>query len=204
MIRRLSVIGLACVLTACANEGSSSEREAATSTETPEAAPKFARLDQGFDTPFPGHETQIVIGKDDLPARLALLEVEVAPRSIGAPPHRHSNEDEVFIVTEGAVTFLNGEKEVEASAGAVASLPRGHFHGFWNPHDEPARMLLAIAPGEFDDFFDEVVQQIRTENADNPESIGRIIGEAAQARGVTVDPTRFPASAKELMGPSPG
>ena len=203
MFRIITVAGLACALAACAEEAAT-EQPTEAAEAAPDATPKFAQLDQGLDTPFPGHATQIVVGKDDLPARLALLEVEVAPRSIGAPPHRHSQEDEVFIVTDGAVTFLNGEEEVEASAGTVASLPRGHFHGFWNPHDEPARMLLAIAPGEFDDFFDEVVQQIRTENADDPDSIGRIIAQAADARGVTVDPSRFPASAQELMGPPPG
>lgn len=206
-MHKFATIVVIAMLSGCSQESApdpelpEADRAYAETAPAEGGAPRFAQLDQGFDTSFPGHETQVIVGQDDLPSRLALLEIEVPPRGIGAPPHRHANEDEIFIVTAGNVTFLNGETEVAAGPGTVASLPRGHFHGFWNPHDEPARMLLAISPGRFDTFFDEVVQKIRAENADNPDQIGQIIAETAAARGVTVDPSRFPASARALMGP---
>ena len=203
MIRNTVATLLAASLAACSQAEAESDSSARNSTAETRATPKFTQLDQDFDTPFPGHDTKIILGQSDLPSQLSLLEVEVAPRSVGAPPHQHSAEDEVFIVTEGAVTFLNGEEEVEAGKGTVASLPRGHFHGFWNPHDEPARMLLLINPGGFDSFFDEVVQQVRADNADNPAAIGAIIGQKAAERGVTVDPSRFPPSAQALLAPPP-
>ena len=73
------------------------------------------------------------------------------------------------------------------------------MHAFWNPSDEPATLLLAIAPGQFETFFDEVVMKIRTENADSPERIGAIIGETAAARNVIVEPARFPQEALDLL-----
>ncbi len=167
-------------------------------------SPKIVTERSAEPLPFPGHTIDTLISVDDLPSGVSLHELIMEPRSLGAPPHVHENEDEVFIVMEGAVTFLNGETEVKAPAGTVASLPRGHFHGFWNPHDEPAKLLLFISPGEFSAFFDEVVMTIRKENPNAPDQVGAIIGRVAAEHGVTVDPSRFPPSALELMGPPPG
>lgn len=132
-----------------------------------------------------------------------MLELTMTPRSLGAPPHTHRDEDEYFVVLEGAVVFLKGDEEVPAPAGTVASLPRGQLHGFWNPHDAPARLLLMVAPGHFEGFFDEVVMRIREEHADTPERIGAILAGAAASRNVTIQMDRLPESAQSLTG-APG
>lgn len=161
--------------------------------------PRIGQMGEGEATPFPGHTVLSLVSGADLPANISLLELDVPPKTVAAPPHIHSNEDEIFVVLEGGVTFLNGDKSVPAAAGAVASLPRGHWHGFWNPHDAPAKLLLIIAPAQFETFFDEVVMKIRAENPGSPEAVGAIIGQTAAARNVQVDPTRFPPEALALM-----
>jgi hypothetical protein len=35
--------------------------------------------------------------------------------------------------------------------------PRDQWHTFWNAGDEPCRILEIIAPGGFENFFDELV-----------------------------------------------
>jgi len=64
-------------------------------------------------------------------------------------------------------------------------------------------LMLIVAPGEFGSFFDEVVMNIREENADSPQRIGAIIAETAATRNVTVDMSRLPAEAAALLGPPP-
>ena len=190
----------ALAITACSVETTTSDTKSVKASELI-YTPKITSLGAGEALPFPGHEIHDLVMQEDLPSGVSLLELILEPRTLGAPPHIHADEDEIFVVMDGAVTFLNGETEVAAPTGTVASLPRGHFHGFWNPHDEPATLLLFIAPGEFAGFFDEVVLRIRADNPDSPEKVGAIIGRIAAQHNVTVDPSRFPPSALALIGP---
>lgn len=166
----------------------------------PGPQPRITHLESGASLPFPGHATRQVVKAADSAATLGMLELNLPPRTLGAPPHTHGEEDEYFVVLEGAVVFLNGSEEIAGPPGTVAILPRGYRHGFWNPHDEPARLLLMVVPGHFGGFFDEVVMRIREENADTPERIGAIMGQAAAARNVRIEMEYLPASARALRG----
>ena len=171
------------------------------SAEQPLYEPKIIMPEDRRSVPYPGHEVHVLAEMSDTEAGVYIQEEVVPPKSMGAPPHRHGDEDEYFIVLEGEITFLNGEESVSAGPGAVAILPRGHWHGFWNETDEPVRMLLAVAPGNFGGFFDQVVAQIREDNAATPEAIGGIIAAVAAARNVTVDMSRLPPEAAALLAP---
>jgi quercetin dioxygenase-like cupin family protein len=149
--------------------------------------------------PFPGHRTEVLSHQHDTPAGTAVLELSLPPRTFGAPPHVHSREDEHFYVLEGQVDFLDRGEVVTAGTGSLVVLPRGHLHGFWNDHDEPARLLLIISPGDFVDFFDEVVADIRRTHADNPQAVGELIARAAAARGVEIHFDKVPPSAVHLL-----
>jgi quercetin dioxygenase-like cupin family protein len=148
---------------------------------------------------FPGHLTEILSHHHDTPAGTSVLELTLPPRTFGAPPHVHSNEDEHFYVLDGSVDFLDRDTVTRATEGSLVVLPRGHLHGFWNDSDEPARLLLIISPGEFADFFDEVVADIRRASADTPQAIGGLIAQAAAERGVEVHFDKVPASAVHLL-----
>jgi hypothetical protein len=52
---------------------------------------------------------------------------------------------------------LLGDDVVCAEVGDLVHKPRDQWHTFWNAGDEPCRILEIIAPGGFEDFFDELV-----------------------------------------------
>jgi hypothetical protein len=79
------------------------------------------------------------------------------PRTLAAPLHRHSREDEYSYVLEGRMGALLGDDVVYAEAGDLVHKPRNQWHTFWNAGDEPCRILEIIAPGGFEKFFDELV-----------------------------------------------
>ncbi|NJN50633.1 MAG: cupin domain-containing protein [Gammaproteobacteria bacterium] len=163
--------------------------------------PKVVRPDTVVPIPFPGHATATLAAPTDTQSRTAVLELEVPPRTFGAPPHVHSHEDEYFYVLDGRVEFLDRDTVVTAQAGSLLVLPRGNVHGFWNLTDAPARLLLVVAPGDFAGFFDDVVARIRADHIQDPEAVAALIGLAAAQRGVQVLPERTPESARALLTP---
>src|SRR5581483_1362768 len=86
----------------------------------------------------------------------SLVEHPIPPRTLVAPLHRHSREDEYSFVLEGRMGALLGEDVLYAEAGELAFKPRGQWHTFWNPDSTPCRILEIISPGGFEHFFDEL------------------------------------------------
>src|SRR3712207_537801 len=86
----------------------------------------------------------------------ALVEPPIAPRTLAAPLHRHANEDEYSYVLEGRVGVQLGEETLEAGPGDLVLKPRNQWHAFWNPGDEPARLLEIISPAGFERYFEEI------------------------------------------------
>lgn len=80
---------------------------------------------------------------------------ETVPPGGGPPPHVHRREDEVFIITEGEITFLSEDRSWIAPAGAVVFAPRGIPHTFRNCGEKPARFIGLVTPGGFDEYFRE-------------------------------------------------
>jgi mannose-6-phosphate isomerase-like protein (cupin superfamily) len=78
------------------------------------------------------------------------------PRTLAAPLHRHTLEDEYSYVLEGHVGALLGDEEVYAGVGDLIFKPRGQWHTFWNAGDVPARVLEIISPGGFESAFHEM------------------------------------------------
>ncbi len=90
--------------------------------------------------------------------RFSLVEHPMPPRSLAAPLHRHSREDEYSFVIEGEMGALLGDQVVRAGEGDLVFKPREQWHTFWNPGDRPARILEIISPAGFERFFEELVQ----------------------------------------------
>jgi len=89
--------------------------------------------------------------------RLGVVDVTVQPGA-GTPPHRHASP-EIFLVTEGAVTFgIFGEgapRWINAEPGAVVSIPSWLGHNYSNRSAEAAR-FTAIVHSEMLRFFEDV------------------------------------------------
>ncbi len=54
----------------------------------------------------------------------------LAPYGFGPPQHRHNEEDELFIVLEGELTFFLGDDRFPGAQGSLAYLPRAVPHTF--------------------------------------------------------------------------
>jgi mannose-6-phosphate isomerase-like protein (cupin superfamily) len=86
----------------------------------------------------------------------SLIEHPISPRTLAAPLHRHSREDEYSFVLEGRMGALLGDDVIYADAGDFAFKPRDQWHTFWNAGDGPCRILEIIAPGGFEPYFDDM------------------------------------------------
>ncbi|WP_372728305.1 cupin domain-containing protein [Nocardioides sp.] len=84
---------------------------------------------------------------------LGVVEHLLAPRSIAAPMHVHTQEDEFSFILEGRVWAQFGDEEVVAEVGDLVFKPRGEWHTFWNAGDQPARLLEMISPGGLEELF---------------------------------------------------
>ena len=87
----------------------------------------------------------------------ALVEHPMPPRALGAPLHRHNQEDEYSYVLEGRIGALLGDEVIYGNVGDLIFKPRGQWHTFWNADDEPARILEIISPAGFEQYFREMV-----------------------------------------------
>jgi mannose-6-phosphate isomerase-like protein (cupin superfamily) len=89
--------------------------------------------------------------------RFSLVEHPMSPRSLAAPLHLHTREDEYSFVLAGRMGALLGDEVVEAGPGDLVFKPRNQWHTFWNAGDEPCRILEIISPAGFELFFQELV-----------------------------------------------
>lgn len=114
---------------------------------------------------------RLLVGAQRTAGAAALVEHEVAPRSLAAPRHTHANEDEYTFVLAGELGFEVGDETFVATAGDVVLKPRAVPHAMWNPTDEPARMLELITPGGFEQYFVELARCMPP-TADAPDLAG--------------------------------
>ncbi len=103
----------------------------------------------------------------------SLVEHPIPPRTLVAPVHRHSREDEYSFVLEGRMGALLGDDVIYAEAGEFAFKPREQWHTFWNPDDTPCRILEIISPGGFERFFEEFDAAMQSPHF-NPAQMGEI------------------------------
>jgi mannose-6-phosphate isomerase-like protein (cupin superfamily) len=116
----------------------------------------------------------------DTAGKLSIVEHPIPPRTLAAPLHRHTREDEYSYVLEGTMGALLGTEAAIAHPGTLVFKPRGQWHTFWNAGDGVCRVLEIIAPGGFEQMFAEM--------AADPESMTGENAAAMDARyGLEVD-----------------
>jgi mannose-6-phosphate isomerase-like protein (cupin superfamily) len=77
----------------------------------------------------------------------------VAPYGTGPGPHHHDANEEVFLVTEGTMSFLVGGAWIDAPRGTFVRIPAGVTHDFANRSDAPATAFNVFLPGGFEAPF---------------------------------------------------
>jgi mannose-6-phosphate isomerase-like protein (cupin superfamily) len=102
-----------------------------------------------------GEPTLVKVSASDTDGAFALFHL-VAPPLTGPPLHRHSREDETFYVLEGELVFEIDGVRSTVGAGGTVFLRRGVTHRYQNFTKADARLLIAVTPGGFHDFFVEL------------------------------------------------
>lgn len=100
-------------------------------------------------------EAELKVAPDESESGVAVVEHTLPARTLGAPLHRHSEEDEISYVLSGELTVRQGESVSTVGVGESVVKPRGVWHTFWNSGDEPVRFLEVISPGEFAGYFED-------------------------------------------------
>ena len=81
----------------------------------------------------------------------------VEPGQPGPGAHAHEANEELFYVIEGTMTFLVGDRHVDAAAGTFLRIPAGVTHDFENRTAAAARALNVFIPGGFEVHMPEIV-----------------------------------------------
>ena len=75
------------------------------------------------------------------------------PGGPGPGPHHHEHNVELFLVTEGTMTFLVGETWIDAPRGTFLRIPAGVTHDFANNTEARATAFNVFIPGGFEALF---------------------------------------------------
>jgi mannose-6-phosphate isomerase-like protein (cupin superfamily) len=122
----------------------------------------------------------------------SLVEHPIPPKTLAAPLHRHSREDEYSYVLEGRMGAMLGDDVVHAEVGDFVFKPRNQWHTFWNAGDTPCRILEIISPGGFEHYFDELGAAIASPDFELPQ-----LAEVASRYGLEADPESIPRICEE-------
>ena len=118
--------------------------------------PRILRPDQGKVVDLHSVGVRFMAWGEETGGGFSLVEHPIPPKTLVAPMHLHTREDEYSFVLEGRMGAKLGDDVVYAEAGDFAFKPRNQWHTFWNPDDTPCRILEIIAPAGFEHFFEEL------------------------------------------------
>jgi mannose-6-phosphate isomerase-like protein (cupin superfamily) len=103
----------------------------------------------------PGERFMIRTSAAETNGAYTMIEVFAEPGN-GVPMHVHKNEDEHFIVLEGTLHMVVGDKRVNVSAGRAMTVSKGVPHAWSNASDAEVRMLVLFSPGYVEGMFREI------------------------------------------------
>jgi len=105
--------------------------------------------DADWFEPLPGEKIRMRLEASHTGNAFSLTEIIVAPQ-VGPPLHIHHDADEVLFVLEGTVDFVCDGERFRTGPGGFAAMPKGVPHAFRNFENTPARMIVMLSPGGFE------------------------------------------------------
>lgn len=88
---------------------------------------------------------------------LYIAHYQAAPSS-QPPLHEHDDDDEIFFILQGEITFwAEGEEKIVGAAGDFVILPKGVPHTFQASPEEGATWLLILSPSS---SFEKVINAV--------------------------------------------
>jgi mannose-6-phosphate isomerase-like protein (cupin superfamily) len=108
--------------------------------------PRILGPNDGKALDFGSFGVRFIVWSEESGGGFSLVEHPIPPRTLVAPLHLHTNEDEYSHVLEGRMGAQLGDEVVYAEKGDLVFKPRNQWHTFWNAGDEPCRILEIISP----------------------------------------------------------
>lgn len=108
-----------------------------------------------------------------------------------APPyHKHTREDEVFMLIKGSALLWCDDEEMELTEGGIVFLPRNVPHGY-RITSHTADLLMICTPGGIEGMFRHAGRDLATPRPEGFEISRDIMAEAADMYGqIIVGPPR--------------
>ncbi|WP_443749530.1 cupin domain-containing protein [Asticcacaulis solisilvae] len=103
-----------------------------------------------------------------------MFELTVPPGAKSPPPHSHDNEEIVYCL-EGTLRSVCGGVVRDLNSGDSGYTPKGVVHGFSNPYDHPARVLVVNTPDVGAQYFRDVAEAVKGPAAPDPARIMAIM-----------------------------
>jgi mannose-6-phosphate isomerase-like protein (cupin superfamily) len=98
--------------------------------------------------------------------RYSISEWWLEPYTRGPGAHTHE-EDDVFFVIEGTMSFFIGGTWIDAPKGSLVIAPGGTPHDFENRSAVRAGALNLSVPGDFEPHMDGIAEWFRARSADD-------------------------------------
>lgn len=99
---------------------------------------------------------------------------DTTPPGLGPPLHRHSNEDEIFLVANGCINYNVEGKWTEVGPGGLVYLPKGTVHRYQNVGDTPSSHWIITNPSGFETFFKRCADEFANEGGPDMDRIEEI------------------------------
>lgn len=120
-----------------------------------------------------GDVLSVLLGGDQTGGKLALM-FDVTPPGGGPPPHVHSQEDELFLIADGKVSFLAEGIWTEVRPGGAIYLPKGCPHTYRNIGTTESRVWILTFPSGFETFFARCAAEFASPSGPNMQRIVEI------------------------------
>jgi mannose-6-phosphate isomerase-like protein (cupin superfamily) len=117
---------------------------------------------------YPGGPVRAVFKADgdETAGRYSISEWWLEPHTKGPGAHSHE-EDDVFFVIEGTMSFFLGDHWVDAPKGSFVLAPGGMKHDFENRTSERAGALNISVPGNFEEVMPGIAEWFRDRSPDD-------------------------------------
>ncbi len=88
--------------------------------------------------------------------QMGAFELIVPPGANVPPAHSHSLNEEMVYVLEGKLRYSVDQEVRDLSPGESMFTPKGAVHGFSNPFESTARVLVVLTPDVGAQYFKDV------------------------------------------------
>jgi quercetin dioxygenase-like cupin family protein len=148
-------------------------------------SPLFVESEEGRSLWHMGALLTFKATGDDTDGQFWLAE-QTSTRGYASPVHRHTREDELFIIMDGRLRVQVGDEARVVEAGGVTFAPRSKAHSF-SVESESARFMILTTPAGFENWFFETGQTAESlvvpPMPEGPPDVGKLIA-SLQSYGV--------------------